>query len=82
MELGFVSTGIGLVGFLGSWKEEYWLPFILKYIFGWGAGYTPILRMMEHICIAPSSTGIVIHWDFLQNYFEMGSNEFPVNHSM
>jgi hypothetical protein len=79
MELGFVSTGIGLVGFLSFWKEGYWLPFIIimEYIFVWGAGYTPILCMMQHNNIAPSNAGVV-HWDFLQNYFEMRSNEIHI----
>ena len=49
MELGFASIGIGLVGFLSFWNKAYWLPFIImKFIFGWGAGYTHILHMIQH----------------------------------
>lgn len=66
MELGFASIGIGLVGFLSFWNRNYWLPFILmKFIFGWGAGYTHILHMMQHSNFSPSNTGIVVYWDFL-----------------
>lgn len=66
MELGFASIGIGLVGFLSFWNKAYWLPFIImKFIFGWGAGYTHILHMIGHNNFSPSNTGIVVYWDFL-----------------
>jgi len=66
MELGFASIGIGLVGFLSFWNKSYWLPFIImKFIFGWGAGYTHILHAIQHNNFSPSNTGIVVYWDFL-----------------
>jgi len=66
MELGFASIGIGIVGFLGFWNRAYWLPFIImKFIFGWGAGYTHILHMLQHNNFSPSNTGVVLYWDFL-----------------
>lgn len=66
MELGFASIGIGLVGFLGFWNRSYWLPFMLmKFIFGWGAGFTHILHMLQHNNFSPSNTGIIVYWDFL-----------------
>jgi len=66
MELGFASIGIGLVGFLSFWNKAYWLPFItMKFIFGWGAGYTHILHMIQHNNFSPSDTGIIVYWDFL-----------------
>jgi len=66
MELGFASIGIGLVGFLGFWNRAYWLPFIIiRIIFGWGAGFTHILHMIQHGNFSPSNTGIVVYWDFI-----------------
>ncbi len=66
MELGFASIGIGIVGFLGFWNRAYWLPFIImKFIFGWGAGYTHILHMFQHNNFSPSNMGIIVYWDFL-----------------
>ena len=66
MELGFATIGIGLVGFLSFWNKGYWLPFIImKFIFGWGAGYPDILHMMQRNNVSPSNTGIVVYWDFL-----------------
>lgn len=66
MELGFASIGIGLVGFLSFWNKAYWFPFIMmKFIFGWGAGYTHILHMIQHNNFSPSNTGVIVYWDFL-----------------
>ena len=66
MELGFASIGIGIVGFLSFWNKAYWIPFIImKFIFGWGAGYTHILHMLQHNNFSPSNTGIIVYWDFL-----------------
>jgi len=66
MELGFASIGIGLVGFLGFWNRAYWLPsVIMRFIFGWGAGVTHILHMIQHNNFSPSNTGIVVYWDFI-----------------
>ena len=66
MELGFASIGIGIVGFLGFWNKAYWLPFIImKFIFGWGAGYTHVLHMIQHNNFSPSNTGVILYWDFL-----------------
>jgi len=66
MELGFAYIGIGLVGFLSFWNKAYWLPFIImKLIFGWGAGLTHILHMIQDNNFSPSNTGIVVYWDFI-----------------
>lgn len=66
MELGFASIGIGLVGFLSFWNKGYWLPFItMKFIFGWGAGYTHILHMIQDNNFSPSNTGVIVYWDFI-----------------
>jgi hypothetical protein len=66
MELAFASIGIGLVGFLGFQNRAYWFPFLLmKTIFGWGAGFTHILHMLQQNNYSPSNTGIIVYWDFL-----------------
>ncbi len=66
MELGFASIGIGLVGFLCFRYKAYWFPFILmKLIFGWGAGYTHIIHMIQENNFSPGNSGIVLYWDFL-----------------
>ena len=66
MELGFASIGIGLVGFLSFWNRAYWLPsIIMRTVFGWGAGFTNILHMIQYNNFSSSNTGIVLYWDFI-----------------
>jgi hypothetical protein len=66
MELGFASIGIGIVGFISFWNRAYWLPFlIIKFIFGYGAGFTHILHMVQHNNFSPGNVGIILYWDFL-----------------
>lgn len=66
MELGFASIGIGIVGFLGFWKWDYWLPFIIiKTAFGWGAGFTHILHAVQHGNFSDGNVGVILYWDFL-----------------
>jgi len=28
-ELAFAAIGIGLIGFIGFWKQTFWLPFVI-----------------------------------------------------
>lgn len=66
MELGFASIGIGMVGFLSFWNRTYWLPsIIMRTIFGWGAGFTHTLHMVQHNNFSPGNIGIILYWDFI-----------------
>jgi hypothetical protein len=66
MELAFASIGIGLIGFIGFWKQAYWQPFILaKTTFMWGAALTHILHIVEYGNFHPSNAGLVLYWDIL-----------------
>ena len=66
MELGFAAIGIGLVGFLGFWNRDFWLPFIItKSTFMFGAGFTHILHAVQYGNFSPGNAGIILYWDFL-----------------
>ena len=66
MELAFASIGIGLIGFIGFWKQSFWLPFIIaKSTFMIGAGITHIIHMITENNFSPSNAGIIVYWDFL-----------------
>jgi hypothetical protein len=66
MELGFAAIGIGIVGFLGFWNQNLWLPFIItKTVFMWGAGFTHILHAVQHNNFSPGNVGIILYWDFV-----------------
>lgn len=64
-ELAFAAIGIGLIGFIGFWKQTFWLPFVIaKSTFMLGAGVTHIIHMITENNFAPSNSGIVVYWDF------------------
>jgi hypothetical protein len=64
-ELAFAAIGIGLIGFIGFWKQSFWLPFIIaKSTFMLGAGFTHVTHMITENNFAASNTGIVVYWDF------------------
>ncbi len=66
MELAFASIGIGIIGFIGFWNRELWLPFIIaKSSLMLGAGYTHIVHMLEHGNFSPGNAGVVLYWDFI-----------------
>lgn len=66
MELGFISIGLGIVGFLSFWNKSMWLPFlIIKTIFMWGAGFTHVLHAVQHNNFSAGNAGIILYWDFL-----------------
>lgn len=49
MEVGVASLAIGIVGFFGFWRRDFWLPYIIsKSIFGWGAGLVHVADILEN----------------------------------
>lgn len=66
IELAFALIGIGLVGALGTWRRDFWLPFIIaKSTMSLGAGLVHVLDLLQHQNFAPSNAGLVLYWDFL-----------------
>ena len=66
MELGFAAFGIGLIGFFGFWKREFWVPYIItRSTFLFGAGLTHVFHIIKEQNYAPSNIGIVLYWDFI-----------------
>jgi len=65
-ELAFAAIGIGLIGALGTWRQDMWLPFIIaKSTFMLGAGLTHVLDILHSGNLAPGNAGPVLYWDFL-----------------
>ncbi|MGW8252113.1 MAG: DUF6790 family protein [Anaerolineales bacterium] len=65
-ELAFALVGIGLVGGLGFWRWDFWLPYIIaKSIFSIGAGITHVIDIIENTNYAPNNAGPVLYWDFI-----------------
>jgi hypothetical protein len=70
MELGFVTIGLGIVGYVGFWRRDFWLPFlIIKTLFMWGAGFTHILHAFIYGNVSGGNVGIILYWDFFLPVF-------------
>lgn len=65
-EVAGANLAIGLIGFLGFWRRDFWLPFIVaKLIFGWTAGVVHLSDLVSHGNVAPNNAGLILVWDFL-----------------
>jgi hypothetical protein len=65
-ELAFALVGIGLVGGLGFWRWDFWLPYIIaKSVFSIGAGVTHVIDIIENANFAANNAGVVLYWDFI-----------------
>ena len=65
-EVAGANLAIGLIGFLGFWRRDFWLPFLLaKLIFGWTAGIVHVSDLVLNGNVAPNNAGPILAWDFL-----------------
>jgi hypothetical protein len=65
-EVAGANLAIGVVGFLGFWRRDFWLPFLLaKLIFGWTAGVVHVADLALNGNVAPNNAGPILAWDFL-----------------
>lgn len=72
-ELALALIGIGLVGALGFWRQDFWLPFIIaKSTMSIGAGFTHIADIVQHANFAPGNAGPILYWDFIQPLILIG----------
>jgi len=65
-EVAGANLAIGLIGFLGFWRRDFWLPFLLaKLIFGWTAGAVHVWDLVSNGNLAPNNAGPILAWDFV-----------------
>lgn len=65
-EVAGANLAIGLIGFLGFWRKDVWLPFVLaKTVFLWTAGVTHLVDMLRNGNMAVNNAGPILYWDFL-----------------
>jgi uncharacterized membrane protein YhaH (DUF805 family) len=65
-EVAGANLAIGVVGFAGFWRRDFWLPFLVaKALFAWTAGAVHVLDIVEHGNFAPNNAGPILVWDFL-----------------
>ncbi len=66
LEVAGANLGIGIIGYLGFWRRDFWLPFILaKFGFSWTAGTAHIIDMVHRGNFAVNNAGPILYWDFL-----------------
>ena len=72
-EVAFANLAIGTLGAATFWRRDFWLPYlIVSTIFGWGAGFTHLLDMIEHGNDAPNNAGPILYADFLMPVARIG----------
>ena len=65
-EVAGANLAIGLIGFLGFRRRDFWLPFLLaKLIFGWTAGVVHVVDLALNGNNSPNNAGPILAWDFL-----------------
>ncbi len=66
LEVAGANLGIGVIGFLGFWRRDFWLPFVLaKLGFAWTAGVVHVVDLVQHANTAGNNAGPILYWDFL-----------------
>lgn len=65
-EVAGANLAIGLIGFLGFWRRDFWLPYVIaKAMFGWTAGAVHVWDLVANGNFAPNNAGPILALDFL-----------------
>lgn len=65
-EVAGANLAIGTLGFLGFWRKDMWLPYLLaKFAFAWTAGVTHVVDIAQNANFAVNNAGPIVYWDFL-----------------
>ena len=66
LEVAGANLAIGVIGALGFWRRDFWLPtLIAKLCFGWTAGATHLLDLLRNANDAPNNAGPILYLNFL-----------------
>ena len=65
-EVGGANLAVGLLGYLGFWRRDFWLPYVIsKSAFLWIAGITHVIDLVENNNFAPGNAGLTLYMDFI-----------------
>lgn len=65
-EVAGANLAIGLIGFLGFWRRDFWLPYLVaKLAFAWTAGFVHLADLILTGNLAPNNAGPILAWDFV-----------------
>lgn len=66
LEVAGANLAIGLLGFLGFWRRDFWLPFLItKAVFSWTAGTAHVIDLIGRRNVAVGNAGPILYLDFL-----------------
>jgi hypothetical protein len=65
-EVAGANLAVGLLGFLGFWRRDFWLPYVIsKTAFLWIAGITHGIDLFQHENLATGNAGFTLYMDFI-----------------
>jgi len=65
-EVAGANLALGLIGFMGFWRRDFWLPYIIaKTAFLWTAGITHVIDLNLHQNLAVGNAGLTLYMDFI-----------------
>lgn len=65
-EVAGANLAIGLLGYLGFWRRDFWLPYIIaRTCFAWTAGTIHVIEIIKKNNFSPGNAGPILYWDFL-----------------
>jgi hypothetical protein len=65
-EVAGANLAVGLLGFLGFWRRDFWLPFVIsKTAFLWIAGITHVVDIAQNQNLAMGNAGLTLYLDFI-----------------
>ncbi|MFZ1239411.1 MAG: DUF6790 family protein [Anaerolineae bacterium] len=65
-EVAGANLAVGLLGFLGFWRRDFWLPYVIaKTAFLWIAGITHVIDLVQHQNLATGNAGLTLYMDFI-----------------
>ena len=66
IEVAGANLGFGVIGYLGFWRRDFWLPYIIgRTCFMCTAGVIHIIEIIRSNNFSPGNAGAILYWDFL-----------------
>lgn len=66
LEVAGANLAVGLLGFGGFWRRDFWLPYVIsKTAFLWVAEITHIIDLVNHNNFSPGNAGLTLYMDFV-----------------
>ena len=65
-EVGGANLAVGLLGYLGFWRRDFWLPYVIsKTAFLWIAGITHVIDLLQNNNLTTGNAGLTLYMDFI-----------------